>query len=267
MRALRLSISTALLAAAVLSPPRSARGADVPDLRADEWRAAGITLGALALDGLMLSRWKPASCTICSTDGGSAGAGARVNALDDAAQDALAWTHPAQAQRASDLLANAAIPVLAAADAVRATGSWGDAGRDVLVVAEAASLSTLSSGLAKDGFARLRPGRAPTAHQGAAAYQSMWSGHAALAFPIVVAQAMQDTVRRDPAAPWVWAVGLTLASGVGYLRVAGSAHWLTDVLAGAAVGSAFGVAVPLAERRLVRGVTLAPAPGGFALRF
>jgi membrane-associated phospholipid phosphatase len=78
---------------------------------------------------------------------------------------------------------------------------------------------------------------------------------------------MQDSMRGDEAAPWVWAIGLTLASGVGYLRVAGDAHWMTDVLAAAAVGSAFGVGVPLLEKRLVHGVTIAPAPGGFALRF
>jgi membrane-associated phospholipid phosphatase len=83
----------------------------------------------------------------------------------------------------------------------------------------------------------------------------------------VAAQAMQDTLRGDEAAPWVWAIGLTLATGVGYLRVGADAHWLTDVLAGAAVGTAIGVAVPLFEKRLVKGVTIAPAPGGFAIRF
>ena len=249
------STATAALALAILAPAPPAR-ADGPDLRADEWRAAGITVGALALDGLIAVTWKPTDCNFC-----------KANSFDESARDALRWSQPKEAQRASDLLANVAIPVLAAADAVRATDSWGNAGRDVLVVAEAASLSTLATGIAKNGFARLRPGLPATPHQGAAAYQSMWSGHTALAFPIAVSQAMQDTIRGDPAAPWVWAIGLTLATGVGYLRVAGDAHWLTDVIAGAAVGSAFGVAVPLAERRLVHGVTLSPAPGGIALRF
>jgi PAP2 superfamily protein len=82
---------------------------------------------------------------------------------------------------------------------------------------------------------------------------------------VAVSQATEDTLRGDPAAPWAWGIGLGLAAAVGYLRVAGDAHWLTDVLAGAAAGTAFGVAVPLAERRLVSGVTL--APGGIAVRF
>ncbi len=237
-------------------------------LRSDEWRAAGIALGALAADGVLQARWKPAGCRSCAvSDQAGAGAGAPVNALDESAQDALRWSDPRRAQQASSLLANVAIPVLAGADAVRSTSSWGNAGRDVLVVAEAASLSTLATGFAKDGFSRLRPGHPALAGQGAAAYESFWSGHTQLAFSIAVSQAMQDTMRGDPAAPWIWAVGLTLASGVGYLRIAGDAHWLTDVLAGAAVGGAFGAGVPLLEKRLVHGVSIAPAPGGVALRF
>ncbi|MGC4000179.1 MAG: hypothetical protein QM767_23180 [Anaeromyxobacter sp.] len=45
------------------------------------------------------------------------------------------------------------------------------------------------------------------------------------------------------------------------------AHWMTDVLAGAAAGTAVGVSVPLLQSRLVKGVTLVPAPGGIALLF
>jgi len=152
------------------------------------------------------------------------------------------------------------------ADALRSTGSFPGAARDGLVLAEAASLASLATEGAKDGFARRRPGLPTSGPASPAGNHSLWSGHTSLAFSIAVAQATQDTLRGDPAAPWAWAVGLTLASAVGYLRVAGDAHWLSDVLAGAVAGSAFGVAVPLAEKRLV-GVTLAPAPGGIAIRF
>ncbi len=263
MRASR-PISAALLAAALSAAP-PVRADDDANLRRDEWAAAGVALGALALDGVLAAEWRPKDCRICSVD--APGASRPVNGLDEAARDALRWSHPGNARLASDVLASAAIPLLAGADALRSTGTWGDAGRDVLVVAEAASLSSLATGVAKSGFARLRPGRPDAPGQGAAAYESFWSGHTSLAFSIAVSEAMQDTLRGDPAARWVWAVGLTLAAGVGYLRVAGDAHWLTDVLAGAAVGSAFGAGVPLLERRLVRGVTLSPAPGGLALHF
>jgi membrane-associated phospholipid phosphatase len=265
----RRPLALALAAAAMLSAgrPAAADPEDAPDLRAAAWRAAATSAGALALDGLIASRWKPSRCTICGTDADAPGAGKPVDAFDDRARDALVWSDPQRARSASDLLANVAIPVLAVGDALRSTDGWANAGRDVLVVAEAASLTTLATGVAKDGFARIRPGLPAPAGHGAASYQSFWSGHASLAFSVAVAQATEDTMRGDPGAPWAWAVGLALASGVAYLRVAGDAHWATDVLAGAAVGSAFGLAVPRAERALVHGVAIAPAPGGFALRF
>ncbi len=256
MRAAR-SVPALVAAALALSSavPVRADDGDGADLRADEWRAAGITAGALALTGVLAATWKPSDCRICTAP-----------AVDEHVRDALVWTHPKDAQRASDLLANVAVPVLAGADAIRSTSSWGNAGRDVLVVAETVSLSTLTTEVAKNGFARLRPGLPASAGQGASAYQSLWSGHTQLAFSIAASQAMQDTMRGDAAAPWVWAVGMTLATAVGYFRIAGDEHWLTDVVAGAAVGTAFGGGVPLLEQRLVHGVTIAPAPGGFALR-
>jgi membrane-associated phospholipid phosphatase len=244
-----------LVAVAVFAAPLS-RADDGPDLRVDEWRAAGTTVGALALQGVLYATWKPSHCKWCST-----------NELDENVRDALLWKHPVDAQRASDILINIVIPALTLGDAVRATTSWGNAARDVLVVAETASLCSLTTVVAKNGFARIRPGETATSGQPSGHYQSFWSGHASFAFSVVVSQAMQDTMRGDPAAPWVWAIGLTLATGVGYFRIAGDEHWLTDVIAGAAVGSAFGVGVPLLEKRLVHGVTLSPAPGGIALRF
>ncbi len=247
--------ATALVAAAALAAS-AARADDAADLRVDTWRAAGTVAGALVLGGVLSSTWKSVDCRICGS-----------SSLDEHARDALRWSHPQDAQRASDAVAKLAIPALAAVDAWRSTSSWGNAARDALVVAEAAALTDLTTTVAKSGFARLRPGLPDVPGQAPGAYHSLWSGHTSLAFSIAVAQATQDTLRGDPAAPWVWGIGLTLATSVAYFRVAGDQHWLTDVLAGAAVGTAFGVGVPLLERRLVRGVTIAPAPGGFAIRF
>ncbi len=253
-RAARSLLALAVAAAAL--PALPALADDASDLRADTWRAAGTAAGALVLEGVLAATWKTDDCRICGS-----------NSLDEHARDALRWSRPQDAQRASDLVARVAIPALAAVDAWRSTTSWGNAARDVLVVAEAAALTDLTTTVAKSGFARLRPGLPATPGQGSGAYHSLWSGHTSLAFSVAVAQATQDTMRGDPAAPWVWGIGLTLATSVAYFRVAGDQHWLTDVLAGAAVGSAFGAGVPLLEKRLVHGVSIAPAPGGFALRF
>lgn len=252
----RRLLSAALVLAAVLASPRPVRADERADLRVDAWRAAGTTVGALVLSEVLAAEWETTDCRIC-------GAGS----LDEHAREALRWSHPEDAQDASDVIAKIAIPALAGADALRSTRGWGDAGRDVLVVAEAFSLTGLTTAIAKGGFARLRPGLPNEPGQASGAYHSLWSSHTSLAFSVAVAQAMQDTLRGDPAAPWAWAIGLSLASAVGYLRVAGDAHWLTDVLAGAAVGSAFGVGVPLFERRLVGAVRIAPAPGGVAVLF
>ena len=47
----------------------------------------------------------------------------------------------------------------------------------------------------------------------------------------------------------VWVGGLFLAVATGYFRIAGDKHYLTDVLTGAAVGTAMGLGVPLLFHR------------------
>jgi membrane-associated phospholipid phosphatase len=43
----------------------------------------------------------------------------------------------------------------------------------------------------------------------------------------------------------VWATGFSLAAFVGYLRIAADKHYMSDVLVGAATGTAAGVLIPL----------------------
>ncbi|HSO33467.1 MAG TPA: phosphatase PAP2 family protein, partial [Labilithrix sp.] len=45
--------------------------------------------------------------------------------------------------------------------------------------------------------------------------------------------------------PLVWATLMPLAVATGYLRIAGDKHYLSDVLTGAILGAAVGVALPL----------------------
>ena len=47
---------------------------------------------------------------------------------------------------------------------------------------------------------------------------------------------------------YVWGSSLLAASTVGYLRVASGAHFPTDVLVGAAIGSAIGYFIPYIYR-------------------
>jgi membrane-associated phospholipid phosphatase len=57
---------------------------------------------------------------------------------------------------------------------------------------------------------------------------------------------------RHPRSRWVapvWVIGMTLASTTAIARVAAGKHFWTDILVGAAVGSATGVAIPALHRR------------------
>jgi membrane-associated phospholipid phosphatase len=127
---------------------------------------------------------------------------------------------------------------------------------DLLLVAEATALAADLTQAVKYAVGRQRPRtlHAPAGQaRGPDDDLSFWSGHTSLAFSLVASAGTVSTMRGYPSAPWIWGGGAALAAGVGYLRMAGDAHWLTDVLAGAAAGIAVGVAVP----KLLHG----PEPG------
>jgi membrane-associated phospholipid phosphatase len=67
--------------------------------------------------------------------------------------------------------------------------------------------------------------------------------------------------------PWVCAVGFTGATLTGYFRMAADKHWLTDVLASAAVGTGVGMLVPWLHGGgpVAASLRLLPAPGGLAV--
>jgi membrane-associated phospholipid phosphatase len=75
--------------------------------------------------------------------------------------------------------------------------------------------------------------------------QSFLSGHTSFAFALGSSAATLSFLRGYPSAPWVVFAGSILGVGTGCLRIAADLHWATDVLAGAAVGTAIGVSVPL----------------------
>jgi membrane-associated phospholipid phosphatase len=98
---------------------------------------------------------------------------------------------------------------------------------------------------------------------------SFYSGHAATAF---AAAMLVSTVYADVHGPSttsriVWVATLSAASLTAFARVKGGAHFPTDVLVGAAVGSAMGRLVPALHRvDGSTGVSLSAGPGGVHLR-
>lgn len=63
--------------------------------------------------------------------------------------------------------------------------------------------------------------------------KSFYSGHTTLAFATATMIYLHSQKKW-----WVAVIGYTLASGVGISRMAGQQHWLSDVVAGAAMGTA-----------------------------
>jgi len=95
--------------------------------------------------------------------------------------------------------------------------------------------------------------------------KSFPSGHASNAFAAAVF--LGTTYSRlhpeSSARKWVWAGSLAAATGVGYLRYRAGKHYPTDVIAGAAIGAAFGYLVPKLHES--HAVYVIPSNGGFGL--
>jgi membrane-associated phospholipid phosphatase len=248
----------ALLAALPLAlAPRPAAPADGPrPIRhgvAVDGAVTAVALSAWISTELAKPVLAPARCRWCEP-----------NALDAAAREATVWSAPARARRASDVLAFGLVPAGVAAHQLLAARRAGDAREglvDVLVVAEAVALTADLTQAVKFAAGRQRP-RAlhagPGGERGPDDDLSFFSGHTSLACSLVAAAGTVSTLRGYPSAPWLWGAGGALAASVGWLRMAGDAHWLTDVVTGAAVGTILGVGLP----RLLHGRTSAPAAAG-----
>jgi membrane-associated phospholipid phosphatase len=95
------------------------------------------------------------------------------------------------------------------------------------------------------------------------------SGHSTFAAALGVGSAMTATLEESPAAPWLWGAAGVLTVSTSFLRMMAEKHWITDDLAGIAIGGGCGVLFPLLHRRgsLLGGSTsatpvVAAVPGG-----
>ncbi|MCA9544115.1 MAG: phosphatase PAP2 family protein [Myxococcales bacterium] len=124
------------------------------------------------------------------------------------------------------------------------TKSWAN---DALLITEAVAVSGLITQGLKLGFSRpypymYGPARWPEQNADGVNYASFPSGHTALPMAAAVAFA-EIMARRHGAEPWVWVariVGPALALTAGALQVRARNHFLTDVVAGGALGYGIG---------------------------
>lgn len=218
--------------------------------------------------------WGPALLRSSFVDGGACPCNARnLNGLDRG----FAGLYRPGLSLASDVASGSTIALallLSALDVHGANEPLSSWLTDVVVMAEAVFMNGAVNELAKIGSARPRPlvyGRAPGDARLAdpESYVSFYSAHTSGAFAVGLAYA-QTFAYRHPESPWrfaLYAGAVALGSGIGVARVASGKHFPSDVLAGAAAGTAFGLIVPWLHRRRDRALLgLQLGPGQVEIR-
>ena len=228
------------LVVAVAAP---ARGAPPPiPLQYNLALDASVT-GAMGLSVILLSVFQPGllpeSCHWCAPPG-----------VDAAVRNALVWQDH---ERTADLLStviDVVIPASAATYLLLSANAGGDfnAGMvDSLLVTEAAAAALLVNQVVKLLAGRQRPYAHFKNDQGYAKSEdnlSFYGGHTSFAFSVAAATVTVAAMRGYAGVGIAAGVGFTLATAVGYLRIAADQHYLTDILIGTAVGGLMGWAIP-----------------------
>jgi membrane-associated phospholipid phosphatase len=218
----------------------------------------------------------PAKCHWCDGPVSSSG----PNAVDFFFHDALTGTLVSRqtADTLSSVTAYVLAPALALGAAFTATGPYATDGagwRAAVIVAEATAVTGALTQTIKIITARNRPyvhyGPSSAILTDADAHRGFPSGHTSIAAALGTAVATTATLEESPAAPWLWGAAAALTVSTATFRMMADQHYFTDVLAGAVLGSACGVVVPLLHRRgsLLGGpttsATVAPRAGGLNL--
>ncbi len=212
-----------------------------------------IALGAAATWGLLaiLKNQLSSSCRWCDRNAnGSDG----LNAFDRSARNALKWSNTSAAGTISDVSTFVVTPLFIAGLDLAAAGSphrWRRWAMDILIISEATALSGALNYIVKYAASRQRPFVHFEMLSGVK-YKtnvddnaSFFSGHTTFAFAVATAGGTVASLRHYKWAPLIWAVGMSVATFSGYLRIAADQHYLSDVIVGAVVGSAIGAGLPL----------------------
>jgi membrane-associated phospholipid phosphatase len=160
------------------------------------------------------------------------------------------------AATASDVLAFVGVPLvvagldaLGAKDAPDFLKTWGV---DLLLMLEATFSALAVNQTVKFSVGRARPytvdapaellamAKDPHDHN-----LSFFSGHTTFTVGLSVSAGVIGLLRGYRFAWLTWAVAVPMALTTATLRMAADKHWMSDVLVGAAIGSAFSIAIPL----------------------
>jgi membrane-associated phospholipid phosphatase len=244
----------ALVLGAVASPsPAFAQAPRPHQLKYDvALDATVIGLSAAFVIGTELVKVvKPQRCRWCDRSDGED----RLNGLDRWAKATFRWRDPRQAQFDSGVTAFLLEPAFATVDMIVVSAA-DDADRafpvDLLIITEAVAFSTFLNQATKLLIARERPfvHGLPAEERTKTALPSdnnvsFYSGHTSMTFSLAAAAGTVASLRGYRLMPLVWATLMPLAAATGYLRMGADKHYFSDVLVGAVVGAAVGVAMPL----------------------
>jgi membrane-associated phospholipid phosphatase len=182
----------------------------------------------------------PSDCRFCTPNG-----------LDHSVRDAVVWQNTDRARVFSSVTGFVAVPALELTlVALSSTGADDRFGRvldDTIPVVESGVLAGLINQAVKVSVGRRRPFvvfgdpiRAPDVDDNLTIY----SGHTTHGFAITTSAGIVAHRRGSNLTPVIFASGYALTAATGYLRMAADRHYLTDVLVGAATGTAVGYVVP-----------------------
>jgi membrane-associated phospholipid phosphatase len=127
--------------------------------------------------------------------------------------------------------------------------------QDTVVILEAYAINFLLVSIAKYAVRRPRPyvydpGQPPEARNTTDAQLSFYSGHTATTFAAAVGFSEVFRRRHDGVAvPIFYASSVALAGLMGFFRILAGKHFLSDVLAGAIVGTSIGILIPALHDR------------------
>ncbi|NNB89971.1 phosphatase PAP2 family protein [Corallococcus exiguus] len=249
-----------LLVLAPLTPAAAQDASDAPRALRFNWTRDGIITGTagvlwISSESVFKANLAPAQCRWCdrAPDGTD-----RLNRLDRWGRG-IAGNTEASRKRAdtwSNIIGFAGLPLglLGTQYAVgRSSGASTEFfAQDATIMVQSAVLASVANQAVKFAVGRERPfvHVLPEGEKGLTAHPSdnnlsFYSGHTNLAFSLAVSAGTVATMRGYKHQAIVWGVGLPLAASVGLLRMGADKHYLSDVITGAVLGTAFGVAVPL----------------------
>jgi membrane-associated phospholipid phosphatase len=239
-----------LAACACLFSAASVVAEDLPSPQMRSFGTADAVVTGASVGWAAFERWRPSgdwSCRWCdSRDGRDT-----LWSVDRGVRDALRWRDRNKADRISNTLLGVSflVPV-----AFFATGGQTAALNDGALVAESTVVTMALAQTAKKLFHRPRPfvhrGDPPSGSDPAAegSHGSFFSGHASTTFALAVSTGTIALLRDQKNAGWALGTGLTIAATTSYLRMAAERHYFSDVVVGAAVGSAVGWLIPHLHR-------------------